>query len=383
MSFFVDWSKYLHYNKKNHKLEETMNRCIIIIFGIYALILFSLSPAISASPGPMNFGASVEVPAGEVISGDYLCAGASVVIDGTIEGNLTAYGASVVVNGEVKGDVKISAGSIVIMGPVGGNADLSAGAIVIDANVGGDLTAGAGSIKCRGNISGDAFLSAGQVDLAAVIGGTATLNGVVNVQPETVINGNLYYSSQTELHIADGAIIKGEQIIQVPEEEKFNWAGYVFNKLWFFVALFLIGLFLFVFNKTGYRQVVTDLVQKPFKDLLFGLCVFVIMPIFALVLIVTIVGLPLGIILLLAYLILLLLTLVLSATFLGERILILLTKKKTGVIHLLLALLLGSFIFVLLTCIPYVAWLFYLLAFFLGMGVLWHLYLQKRKATTS
>jgi len=360
-----------------------MNRCLIVLFGIYALILFSLSPAISASPGPMNFGASVEVPAGEIISGDYLCAGASVVIDGTIEGNLTAYGASVVVNGEVKGDVKISAGSIVIMGDVGGNTNLSAGAIVIDANVGGDLTAAAGSIKCQGNISGDVFLSAGQVDLAAVIGGNLTLNGVVNVQPETIVNGNLYYSPQTELLIADGAVIKGEQIIQIPEEEKFDWAGYIFKKLWFFVALFLIGLFLFIFNKTGYRQMVTDLAQKPFKDLLFGLCVFVIIPVFAIILIITIVGLPLGIILLLAYLILLLLALVLCATFLGEQVLLLITKKKTGGIHLLLALLLGSFIFVLLTCIPYVAWLFYLLGFFLGMGVLWHLYLQKRRAATG
>jgi cytoskeletal protein CcmA (bactofilin family) len=360
-----------------------MNRWAFLIPFVFVLSFLSVSAAVSEPPIPMNFGPSVEVPADEVISGDYLCAGASIVIDGTIEGNLTAWGASVVVNGEVKGDANISAGSIVVIGNIGGDVNLSAGAVVIDATVGGDLTASAGSIKCSGDISGDVSLTAGQVDLSATVAGNATLNGIVKIHPQAVINGNLYYSPKTELHIADGAIVKGEQIIQIPEKEKFDWTGYIFNKIWFFIALLVIGLFLFLFYKPGYRQIITDLTQKPLKDLLFGLCIFIIMPVVALLLIITVIGILLGVILLLAYFILLLLALVLSSTLLGEWILTLLTKKKSGSIHLLLALLVGCLVFVLLTCIPFAAGFFYLLGFFLGMGVLWHLYLQKRKTNAG
>lgn len=342
------------------------------------IILLFLSSAVWGG-GAMNFGPSVEVPSGEIIKGDYFCAGASVVIDGTITGDLKAYGASVVITGDVGGDVEVGAGSIVVMGTIGGDLDLGGGAILIDSNVEGDLSASAGSIKCAGNIAGDATMGAGKIELSATVGGDAHCAGEVNIISAAEIMGNLYYYPEDRLTVEEGALIHGDTILEVPEEEKFNIVGFITQKVWFWAALFLIGLALFLYKGKTYRQTVAGIAEAPLKALLFGLLFFIVLPLAGVILIITIVGIPLGIILLLTFIILLPVSLVLTSTFVGERILMLITKKKALETKLLLSLLVGSFIFVLLSCIPFIAWLFYLAVFLFGIGAVWNMYLKERK----
>jgi cytoskeletal protein CcmA (bactofilin family) len=103
----------------------------------------------------------VTVAKGETVRGDVVTSGA-IMVEGTVEGNCVSFGGKVDVPGEVRGDVV----------SFGGNVDLGGASK-------GDLAAIGGSVRVSGKVGGDVAAIGGDVALAkgAAVGGDVSVVG--------------------------------------------------------------------------------------------------------------------------------------------------------------------------------------------------------------
>lgn len=281
------------------------------------LLVVSLLAVAPASAQSVRGGGTVTVPAGTVHEGDLSVVSGSVVIDGTVDGSLQGIAGSVVVTGTVTGDVEAAAGSMTIRGTVEGNVESATGSVSIleGARVGGNVEAGSGSLSIAGTVAGNVRADVGSLTVAE------TAN----------IGGDLTYATES-FSIADGAEITGttRQVDSLAVDVGVPFVGFgdvgalfatsVFAFFGFLVNLLLGGVLLFAAPRFADR--VTDAGRsETLETSVFGLVAFVGIPIALVLLAITIVGLPLSLAGIFAYLLLLWVAFVYGALIVGTWLL--------------------------------------------------------------
>ncbi|WP_255151590.1 bactofilin family protein [Halorarius halobius] len=230
-----------------------------------ALVLLVASFAGTAAADP-RFGGSIVVPEGQTV-GDVEAVGGSVVVRGTVDGDLSGVAGSVVVYGTVTGNVELAAGSVTLAdtGTVEGDVQVAAGSLVVDGTVLGSVTAGAGDI---------------------VLGPDARIAGDLRYDPDAALSGNR--GAVEGSIVADDAIVGDVSVVpEVP--------GVVFD-VWGLVVGLVVGAVL-LYGAPRFSDRVTDrAVGEPLASGGVGLFLVVVAPVVALLLVVTIVGIPLALV---------------------------------------------------------------------------------------
>ncbi|MFC5498912.1 hypothetical protein ACFPOE_15290 [Caenimonas terrae] len=276
----------------------------------------STAPAAPASHNVYSAGGQVR-PAGPV-EGDFIAAGGRVVLDQPVRGDAALAGGSVDVRAPVGDDLRAVGGDVRIDSTVGGElfvtggnvtlagaarvtqgAKVYGGAITMDGRVDGPLEAGAQKISLNGQIGGDARLTAEQIELG----------------PDARIAGALHYASGTELKKAAGATVVGA----ITREERAageptvvrqrQWGGATGTLgaavLGFLALLACATVFMLVVPDSSVRA--ADTVKtSPGLSLALGFGALVALPVLAVLLFITVLGIPLGLTLLALYPVLLL-----------------------------------------------------------------------------
>jgi len=241
---------------------------------------------------------------------------------------------------------------VVITGPV----------LVDKGETSGDVVVIDGDVLVRGTVDGDLVVINGEVTLRGTVKGDVIAGkDKVMLGSNGRIDGDLRYGDKKP----EGATpdkVKGDV-------ERFDFesiaapagAGVVLL-LWLAVtvSMFLLGLVvLLLFPRAA------DAVAKASigKSLLVGLAVLILLPLLAILALVTIIGIPLGLVLLLTFVVLLAIAYVSAAWVLGRRIL---KPPKARI----LAFLVGLVLLRLLALIPFVGGLIGFLAVLLGLGAL-------------
>jgi hypothetical protein len=88
----------------------------------------------------------------------------NVTIDGVVEGDVKSGMGNVVVNGEVRDDIKAGRGYVVVNGPVSGEIEAGFGDVYVNDRVEGDVEVGHGDLELResGLVLGEVFLGSGE-----------------------------------------------------------------------------------------------------------------------------------------------------------------------------------------------------------------------------
>lgn len=187
--------------------------------------MFLLLPSSVYAAEPF-FRSGEEVVIAEDIDGPAFIAGGSVTIDGDISGDLVVAGGEVIINGDIMQDIYAAGGQITFNSAVDGNVVVAGGQITIDedALIGENLLVGAGMVRQLGQVFGSAWYGAGRVNLNGEVIGNATVGSEELVLGDTaLVGGNLVGQTSTEPVIANSAAIEGDKSIQVmPEEERIN-----------------------------------------------------------------------------------------------------------------------------------------------------------------
>lgn len=308
---------------------------IILLFATFAV-------PIAGAASEVRSGGSITIASSEAITDDlYLTAG-SVELDGPVSGDASIVAGSASIGGTIDGSVNLLAGRARIPGSIGGSLRIAGGSVEINGAIGGDLIVAGGRIAVlgRSSIGGDLIVTGGSVDMVGrvagdVRGSALNLNiggevrGYVDVDtsrfavdPTARITGTVDYSSAMSGSISSAASIGG----RVTRADTTPWGGgggwleqstgRLLRTLWALIAGVLI---------IAIAPRLADAIARNGRDILpalgVGLLAVIAVPIAAIALAITRIGLPSGVILLILFLTALYLAQVFAGLAIGRFIL--------------------------------------------------------------
>jgi len=364
----------------------------ILLFFI-ALTLLFVTPSVQAGKDSSRKPEVTTLNAGETVNKDYFVfnerveifgtvngdvyAGAGIVlVEGKINGDLIVGGGQVTINGEVNQDVRVGGGQVTIGGKIGRNLTVGGGSVEVTkgASIGGSVVAGAGNINLNAPVGGDIRIGAGNVTLSGEVGGDVEAwVGSLRLTPSAVVAGNITYWSTEDASIASGATVTGSVTKnspapeEVPSKEKVLGVltGFaLFLKLLSLFTLLVVGLILIKFFPVFNTAAVANLRNRPWLSFGVGALTLILVPVAAVVLMVTVVGVPLGLMLLAIYGIAIFLSRVFVVYLVGQ---LLLTQAKVNEV---LTLLVGLAVYALVTLLPIIGGLTTFLATVFSLGAL-------------
>lgn len=360
------------------------------------LLLALLIMAVVMPPAAMAFetrqGDSVYIPSG-LVKGPLLVSGNNIVVDADVEGDLFAAGQSIVINGKVDGDVLVAGQSLRINNAVNGDVRGAGNDISIQSPISGSITAAGNSIRLESasTIGRDALLFGNNLDLLGkaegqVMGAAKGVRlsgsigsdlqlwevGQLTLASSAIVGGNLIYKSPQQAQIASGAKVSGDTrweqraIDKAPASKPvaFSWASML---IWFATGLVLWGFFFLLFPALWQRLALT-MQEAPGASIGWGLLLLVTIPIIMLIFIVTVIGIPLALILLCAYILVLLLAKIILGDILGRYLLR--SFGWDGRVSMWLGFMLGFALVLLLSELPIVGVVVSLAAACIAMGTI-------------
>jgi len=263
----------------------------------------------------------------EDVAGDALVAGGRSEIAGRVGGDALATGGTVDVRGEVNEDVYAAGGDVRIEALIGGNLRAAGGSVSLEpaGRVEGNATLAGGNVDVYGRVGGGLQAFGGRIRIdGEVAGDVEAASDNVRVGPGARIGGKLVYRGPGTPEVAEGAVIAGGIEKQrrawreiSPESGFGRVVAGVMRALWFAGVLVLGVLLVAVFPGFS-RESAATVHNDPVASLGVGVALLIAMPVVAVVLFVTIVGIPLGFALLLAYTMLLMLGYINGALALGD-----------------------------------------------------------------
>ncbi|MZQ74935.1 MAG: hypothetical protein GT589_02110 [Peptoclostridium sp.] len=308
---------------------------------LVAALIMCLIPVCIASALEVRNGDSVYVPAGDIkgplfvtgnnitvdanVSGDVFVAGQSVVINGLVAGDVIAAVNTASINGSVKGDVRVACNTLNLYGPVEGSVTGAGNTMYLKdkANIGRDVVIFGNTVEILGAVAGEVMGAANQMYLNAPIVGDVTIWDVQNlvVGPSGTIGGKVTYTSSNKAQISpDAKTGEIEQLTPKPspvpemKTKYFSWFGtfgqFAAGLLIWGAAYLLFPNMLSSLGRVGR--------EAPWASIGIGFLAAVAVPVAALLLMITMIGMPLSFILMSAYFAVLILAKVIAGDAIGR-----------------------------------------------------------------
>ncbi len=309
------------------------------------------------------------------ITGDLVALGGNVLVNSAVTQDVTALGGSVSILGTVGDDVRAGGGNITINGRVSGDVVMGGGQIQISgAGIGGDVLAGGGSIRIEAPVAGDLKLGGGEIYINAPVRGNIEFWGEkLMLGSAAVIQGNLTYTSPNEATLEEGATVRGETNYTKKETSArgaakagmvtFLTLAFLMKALMTLASAFVVGL---IFKKYS-TALVKGAMAQPLVELGRGFAALVITPVASIVLLVTVLGVPLGILGLIAFAGLIVFACIVAPILLGS-VIHKWAMKPADYEVTWLTILIGVVVWVILGLIPVLGWLAKFIVLLVALG---------------
>lgn len=338
--------------------DDGSRRRVAVALALVAL-LSPLATGLATAQSVQGPSGSVVVDEGETVD-SVETAAATVVVYGTVEGDLSGAAGSIRIaeTGRVGGNVRAAAGTVVVEGAVDGDVEVGAGSFELTetGRIGGSLDVGAGSVSVDGAVDGDVRAAADSVVLGpnADVGGEFRYDAETFTEsPDATVAGGVV--EDPSLGDDDGAGIGGAGDF-LP-----SWVGPAYGV----AANLALGAVLLLAFPRFSRGVGERVGRGPLVSGGVGLLALVVTPIALALLAVTIVGIPLALVGIGAYVVALWVGSVYGRYALGSWVL-----DRLGRPNRWAALLLGVVGVALIGLGPWVGGIVDLLVLLLGLGAL-------------
>lgn len=318
-----------------------------------------------------------------VIEGDLICAAQTININGSVKGDVICAGENININGEIGGSLRAAGATINISNNIEHNAQLACSNLLLgdNTNIGWDLFVLAGSADVRGAIKGDLHGTAGNIIIGGKIGNDVKLRlgkkvedeinktqKPLNIEDQAEIGGNVYYVSSAIGAISEQAKISGKIGHSFPAQERQD--NPIFGSFWSGIysifAHLVIGLVLIHLFKKPVIAITDQMFTNVGSSLIWGLAAMFVSPLIIFIIFLTIIGIPLGLILFVLWLIAVYISKILVGIIVGKNILEKLLEKRKD--SLIWALVIGVLITWFICSLPIIGWALSLLAIWWGLG---------------
>lgn len=333
-------------------------------------------------------GAEVRVMAN--VDGDVMVIGGKVIIGQEVSGDVIAAGGRVLLRAEVGDDVRLAGGEVSILGEVDGDAIAVGGFILLDkeAWVRGRVWLAGGNIEVLGRINGDLDASGGRVVIGGHIAGDVELAAdTIKILPDTVIEGELVYRSPNEAQVDSGARISGE-IKHIPSK---SWPKIEMGKV-IAVSLIVIfsallsaivaGIVLYLLFPGLFESTTRMMHADRLACLGLGFILFIALPLFSIFLLVSVLGIPLAIIVIIVYLLALMVGAFVGAYYIGDQGLRWAYKKQLPIPKSIriVSIIMALILIVIVKMIPLLGPLAAFLLLLMGLGALTKYFFRQFRA---
>lgn len=313
---------------------------------------------------------------------DLIIAGGTLTINDSVSGDLIIAGGNIIINGGIGDDIRCAGGDINIKSSVAGDLVVAGGKVKTDRQsvIYGDVLAGAGTLNIYGTIKGNLSSGSGELYLDGIIEKDidcraekieikGTISGKSKIAAQDIIIGSgaafnndvRYWSPEKNVNfgqsVKNGSAVYDSSL--AIERDHWYYLGFsvFFAAFWYLAAAFIfIFLVQYLFGSTM-KSAANRVFESTGKSFGYGVLFFLLVPLAAVILCITIIGIPLGLLVLMAYGVLALLASVISAVvianwFNNRR------NKHWKNIHISLVALLSFIVLKLVSFIPFLGWVF-------------------------
>lgn len=282
-----------------------------------------------------------------------LALGASAA-DGIVIGKSVHVGGTVLIDEPVDGSLHAAGGRIVVEAPVGGDARLAGGRISVRGSVKGDLRVAGGKITIDGPVGGDVSVAGGELELgpnARIAGSLRFRGGDLQRDPEAQVAGRVSQASG-----------RSHELTPFPKASgRWLWTA----------GLMLLAAIIAGALPGAPARLQRELRERPWMAPLVGLVALTCIPVAAVLVMITIIGIPLGLLALLGYAALLLVGYVSASVVVGAMLLDRFKPELAAVVAWrVAAATLAMLAIALLARIPFVGGLVVFGALVVGVGII-------------
>lgn len=284
--------------------------------------------------------------------------GGSVGITQATEGPVLAVGGTVTVNAPVNGNVRMAGGTVEVgsAAAISGDASLAGGTVTVDGSIKGNLRAAGGQVRINGPVAGDASIAAGTLELG----------------PDARIDGKLVFRGEDLRRDPAAQVTGGVEQRQGRTRAHTRTAAERFARGWIWTAGLMVLAALIAAALPGpSRRMAQELRERPWITPLLGLVALTSIPIAAVLIMITVIGIPIAVLALIGYAALLLVGYVWLAVVVGGMLLdrvrpetAALTAWRAG------AAVLAMLALAILARVPFVGHLVGLAALVVGVGMI-------------
>jgi len=326
------------------------------------------------------------------VQGDVVVCGGNVIISDTVRGSILLAGGDVTINGYTVGHIRCAGGRVHINGSIGGDLVAGAGEITTSNKtvINGGILLGGGTVVINGTVLDKVIASAGDLTLNATVehelkskSGKITVNGTIK-GPATLaantitIGANAAFNDSVHYWTPDNkvdfrqSVLAGKPVYDASLKiQSSSWAYLGFATLlmmlWYLMAVLAVIVLLQVVLRRAMEKAGAEAVLKPGASLGWGLLFLVATPVIAVVLVVTLIGIPLGLVLLALYIIVIIFSLSITSV-VASNWLKLRFKTNWGDGKLILFAFLLFIGFKMLSAIPFFGWIIGLTLVSMALG---------------
>ena len=338
-----------------------------------------LAAALFASPAP---------------AANLYLAGPDVRVEQAAEGDLVAAAGRIAVEAPVKGDAVLAAGSVEARAPITDDLRAAGGILTLASRVGGETLAAGASVHVlrsarlhgrtwlagnevfvEGEVRGELKVYGRHIRIAGEVHGPVTLTGErITIADGARIHGDVRYTGGEEIDIASGARITGAVVrepgvFELPRPTV-EIPGLAAARPLLAFGLLVFGLLMYAVFPNYTLKAARTLQRAPLKSLGLGGAMFFSVPPVVLLLVITIIGIPLALVVAAVYGVAMLAAYLVSAFFLGDRLLRLVGRAEASGLLRYVSLTVALFLLWGLRQMPYAGGVVVPAALLFGLGAL-------------
>jgi cytoskeletal protein CcmA (bactofilin family)/anti-sigma factor RsiW len=346
----------------------------------------------SAAAFESRKGESIEVTKDEKIKGDLLLTGHRIVVDGNVDGDVYAFGQDIEINGHITGDLITGAETVRVTGQIDGNVRAFVNTVTVPGSVGRNLMAWAQvvNVDSAGKVGRSVTTFCQNLGIDGKVGGdvvafdqstriTGNVEGGVQAKGETMtikgtaqVTGAVKFEGETAPRVEEGAKLAAGPVSYTKHQAEGGMesrSGYYIWRLLWSSSFILYGLVLIWLMPKFAGDCVTS-AENVGASLGLGVLVFISLPIAAVLVCVTFVGLPLGILGLLVWFVLMFSAQIVFGALIGRWILGRTEDTWGRVGRMALGMAIIGVVVPILHQVPITEFLFKLVVVFWGFGAI-------------
>ena len=268
----------------------------------------------------------ITVSQDEIINQDFIAAGKRVDIAGNVEGDNYIVANRAIIDGNINGDEIIVAGQATLNGNIQDNLRVIAGKVMIEGSVGGNTTIVAtdvyigpqvvmsdsvviiaGNVVTQGEIKGNATIISASASIDGTIdGNVSATTQQLQLGQSALIKGNVSYTSQNQALVAKNAQINGQisytqnQAVSDNDRQsqivKATQQIFSVSKAAYSITLIIVALIVSTLMPNYAYRTINMIESKPLYSMVIGSVCIITAPVVCTLLMISIIGLPLGVI---------------------------------------------------------------------------------------